>query len=453
VVEASPGTQRFQNRMDTNQNCHLDFMVARRRAGIGDASGMMRVAQLEVKTHELICQVRRADCVLGFLVIHSLFRGSSRGGIRMASDISEEEVRLLAEGMTLKFGLLGLPQGGAKAGIRSDPDAPAEERYAALQEFGQAVAPLLRSRTYIPGPDMGTSNEMVRRMLVAEGVPVHHRELRGFRSGYFTALSVLSAARHAADAIGLKVAGARVSIEGFGKVGSALALLFHELGARVVAISTSCGALYDARGLDVPSLARACEAKGSRFVVDFDGAERCKREMVFEAPAEILCPCARHNTITAANAGGVQARIVSSGSNHPYDLETERRLTARGTVLLPYWISNCGGTLGETMEFAGWHAGAIAAFLHRRLEPTVRWLIGEARKTGLTQTEIAKPLAFARFQRLSEQSERSGVGARIAGAGLECYRRGLVPSGAVRLLSRSYFERSVLLPLEQETVM
>jgi glutamate dehydrogenase (NAD(P)+) len=406
-----------------------------------------------VKTHELICQVRRADRVLGFLVMHSLFRGSSRGGIRMASDISEDEVRLLAEGMTLKFGLLGLPQGGAKAGIQADPDAPVEERYAALREFGQAVAPLLRSRTYIPGPDMGTSNAMVRRMLVAEGVPVYHRELRGLRSGYFTALSVFSAARHAADAIGLSMVGARVSIEGFGKVGSALAQLFHELGARVVAISTSQGALHNAGGLDVPKLVRAWEASGSRFVVDFDGADRCRSETIFEAPVDILCPCARHNTITVANAGGVQARIVSSGSNHPYDLETERWLASRGAVLLPYWISNCGGTLGETMEFAGWRGGEIAAFIHRRLEPNVRWLIGEARETGLTQTEIAKPATFARFKRLSEQSERRGLGGRIAVAGLECYRRGFLPSGAVRLLSRGYFERSVLLPLQQETAM
>jgi glutamate dehydrogenase (NAD(P)+) len=406
-----------------------------------------------VKTHELICQVRRADRVLGFLVMHSLFRGSSRGGIRMASDISEDEVRLLAEGMTLKFGLLGLPQGGAKAGIRADPDAPAEERYAALREFGQAIAPLLRSRTYIPGPDMGTSNAMVRRLLVAEGVPVYHRELRGLRSGYFTALSVFSAARHAADAIGLSMVGARVSIEGFGKVGSALAQLFHELGARVVAISTSQGALYNAGGLDVPKLVRAWEARGSRFVADFDGADRCRSETIFEAPVDILCPCARHNTITVANAGGVQARIVSSGSNHPYDLKTERWLASRGAVLLPYWISNCGGTLGETMEFAGWRGGEIAAFIHRRLEPNVRWLIGEARETGLTQTEIAKPATVARFKRLSEQSERRGLGGRIAGAGLECYRRGLLPSGAVRLLSRGYFERSVLLPLQQETAM
>jgi glutamate dehydrogenase/leucine dehydrogenase len=284
-------------------------------------------------------------------------------------------------------------------------------------------------------------------------VPVYHRELRGLRSGYFTALSVFSAARHAADAIGLSMLGARVSIEGFGKVGSALAQLFHELGARVVAISTSQGALYNAGGLDVPKLVRACEARGSRFVVDFDGADRCRSETIFEPPVDILCPCARHNTITVANAGSIQARIVSSGSNHPYDLETERRLASRGAVLLPYWISNCGGTLGETMEFAGWRGGEIAAFIHRRLEPNVRWLIGEARETGLTQTEIAQPATFARLKRLLEQSEQSGLGGRIAGAGLECYRRGLVPSGAARLLSQGYFERSVLLPLQQETAM
>ena len=30
--------------------------------------------------------------------------------------------------MTLKYGFLGLPQGGAKAGVRGDPDAPAEAR-------------------------------------------------------------------------------------------------------------------------------------------------------------------------------------------------------------------------------------------------------------------------------------------------------------------------------------
>jgi len=371
----------------------------------------------------------------------------------MATDISETEVRLLAEGMTLKFGLLGLPQGGAKAGIRADPDAPEAERFAALKEYGEVVAPLLRSRTYIPGPDMGTSNELVRRMLVSVGVRVRQRELRGSQPGYFTALSVFSAARHAADSIGLGIAGASVSIEGFGKVGSSLAHLFQGLGAKVVAVSTSRGALFNARGLDVGELVRAYQSRGSSFVEAFEGAERCPRQAVFEVPADVLCPCARHNSITSASAAGIQARIIAPGSNHPYDLETERKLVAKGIVAVPYWLANCGGTLGETMEFSGWRDTEIAEFIHRRLEPHVRGLIRESQRAGVTPTEIAKPRTLARFARMAERASRPRLKGRVMGLGLECFRRGLLPSDLVRALSKSYFEGSVLLPFEQDAAI
>jgi glutamate dehydrogenase/leucine dehydrogenase len=52
-----------------------------------------------------------------------------------------------------------------------------------------------------------------------------------------------------------------VAIEGFGKVATSLARLLHERGARVVAISTSRGAVHRAEGLDIPRLlARAGES-------------------------------------------------------------------------------------------------------------------------------------------------------------------------------------------------
>jgi glutamate dehydrogenase/leucine dehydrogenase len=155
-------------------------------------------------------QVRKRDAPLGYLVIHSLFAGTSRGGVRLASDISKEEVHILAEGMTLKFGILGLPQGGAKAGIRADPDAPEQEWETMLGEFLGALAPVLRQRTFIPGSDIGTSNEMVRRSLMKLGVPVHARELQGRRSGYFTALSTFFGALHPANHFGLPLTNARI---------------------------------------------------------------------------------------------------------------------------------------------------------------------------------------------------------------------------------------------------
>ena len=297
---------------------------------------------------EIHYRVSKQDAPLGYLVIHSLFGGTSRGGIRMAPDISEEEVQILAEGMTLKFGLLGLPQGGAKAGIRADPDAPEQEREAVLSEFLEALEPVLRQRTFVPGPDMGTSNEMVRRALTKLGVPIHARELRGTRSGYFTALSTFYGALHAADRLGLPLAGARISIEGFGKVGSALAVLFASASARVVAISTSQGALVSADGLPVAELARSYQQHGSKFVLEYPAFLEPK-EKLFSVPVDILCPSARHNSISTERAGLFQARIVAPAANQPYDAEAEALMTSRGILCLPYWLTNCGGPKRPSM--------------------------------------------------------------------------------------------------------
>ena len=59
--------------------------------------------------------------VMGYVVIDSTVEGRSCGGLRMLPDIDEAEIRGLARAMTLKYGFLGLPQGGAKAGVRTTP--------------------------------------------------------------------------------------------------------------------------------------------------------------------------------------------------------------------------------------------------------------------------------------------------------------------------------------------
>ncbi len=163
-------------------------------------------------------------------------------------------MRGLARAMTLKYGFLGLAQGGAKAGVRGDPEAPLEERRRCLGEFGRAIAPLLLGRTFVPGTDMGTDNADIAWLLAAAGRRLAPRELRGTQSGYYTALSVALSAREATKHIGLELSACRVAIEGLGRVGSPLATLLRAAGARVVAVSTSRGAIYDPEGLDVERL-------------------------------------------------------------------------------------------------------------------------------------------------------------------------------------------------------
>lgn len=397
---------------------------------------------------ELIVEVRREGRLFGVLVIHSFFQGGARGGIRICKDVSVEELRQLAEDMTLKFGFLGLPQGGAKAGILADADAPEEDRFQALKTFGKALLPLLQTRVYLPGADMGTTAPMIRRMLVEIGVRVPARELSGGRSGYFTAMSVLTSVRHAAAGIQLELKGSAAAVEGFGKVGASLARMLTAAGAKVVAISSSHGALYDPGGIDVEDACRAAAAKGSPFVLDYAKAERIPRGQLFEVPAEILCPCARPDAISPSGAKAIRAKLVAPGANHPYLPETEKLLHTLGVLCVPDFMSNCGGVLGETLAFAGWRDDEIEEYMDRRLGGAVAALVRRSLERNLAPSEIAAPLCLQRFAQGAEAVRRGSVAGAARNTAVKLFREGFLPKAPIRILSRRYFETQVLRPFE-----
>ncbi|HUF88561.1 MAG TPA: Glu/Leu/Phe/Val dehydrogenase dimerization domain-containing protein, partial [Gemmatimonadota bacterium] len=133
--------------------------------------------------------VRDGDRVLGYLAIDTTVRGRSLGGLRLTPDLGVEEIVESSGRMTLKYGLAGLPQGGAKAGVVGDPEAPVAERRRRLAAFGAAIADHLRSRTYQPDTDMGTSADDIRHMLATVGAEAGAAGFRTDRSGHYTALT------------------------------------------------------------------------------------------------------------------------------------------------------------------------------------------------------------------------------------------------------------------------
>ncbi|MEW6489967.1 MAG: Glu/Leu/Phe/Val dehydrogenase dimerization domain-containing protein [Thermodesulfobacteriota bacterium] len=392
---------------------------------------------------QLLCTVTREGAPAGFLAVDSTVAGRACGGLRLAPGVDEAEVRVLARSMTLKYGFLGLPQGGAKAGVRGDPEGPPEERRELLRAFGSALAPLLRARLYSPGPDMGTSNEDIRDLLEAAGVQPRRRELRGTSSGYYTALTVFESAKAACAQAGVALAGSEAAIEGFGKVGSALALLLAEAGARVVAVSTSRGALHEPAGLDVPRLARLAAAEGSRVAERGELGRRLPREGLLELPAALLFPCARHHSVHAQNAARVGARIVCPGANNPLTPEAEALLGARGVLCVPDFVANAGGVLGGTMEFASVPAPRIREFTGRHFRPRVARVLAEAAAQGVSPREVAEKEARRRFAEVVGRAARPSPLGRIFGLALEAYRRGWLPGPLVARLSLPYFERTV----------
>lgn len=401
------------------------------------------VATVEADAGEpqLVCTVTEGARVLGYVVIDSFVRGRSCGGLRMLPDIDEAEMRGLARAMTLKYGFLGIAQGGAKAGVRGDPEAPLEERRRRLGEFGRAIAPLLLSRTFVPGTDMGTDNADIAWLLAAAGRRVTPCDLRGTQSGYYTALSVTLSARQAAKHIGLELSGCRVAIEGLGRVGSPLATLLRAAGAWVVAVSTSHGAIYDPEGLDVERLVALGAQHGSRVVEAYPGAARLDRAALLELPVDILCPAARHDSVHADNADRIAARIICPGANNPVTPAAEDRLVARGVLCLPDFVTNSGGVLGGTMEFASMDRVRIASFMARHLVPRIAHVLDEAARRRVAPRQVAVELALRRSRAIRQRAARPSWLGRLFEAGLELYSRGWVPRSVVSALSPIYFRR------------
>ncbi|MFQ5893149.1 MAG: Glu/Leu/Phe/Val dehydrogenase [Nitrospinota bacterium] len=98
----------------------------------------------------------------GYRVQHTLTLGPTKGGIRFHPEVGLGEVSALAMMMTWKCGLLGLPYGGAKGGVRCDPRrmSPAELE-ALTRRFTVEILHMIGPERDIPAPDMGTDPQVM----------------------------------------------------------------------------------------------------------------------------------------------------------------------------------------------------------------------------------------------------------------------------------------------------
>ena len=112
--------------------------------GIGDALGP-----------EHILLLRQPEVGLeAVVVVDNTACGPAIGGVRMATDVTVEEVYRLARAMTLKNAAAGLPHGGGKAGIIADPGCGRQQKERLMRTFARMIREF---SAYIPGPDMGTN--------------------------------------------------------------------------------------------------------------------------------------------------------------------------------------------------------------------------------------------------------------------------------------------------------
>lgn len=303
----------------------------------------------------------------GFRVQYNDARGPAKGGIRFHPDETIDTVRALAAWMTWKTAVVDIPLGGGKGGVICNPKSMSPGELERLsRNYMRRVAHVIGPEKDIPAPDVNTTPDIMAWML-DEYETIVGRHLPGVITGKpvalfgslgrsdATARGGIYTVREAANALGIELQGAPVAIQGFGNVGGWAAILCHQMGMKVIAVSDETGGLHNPDGLDVPALARHAQQHPKRWIEGYTepGATKIPKEeggRILELPVTVLFPAALENVITQENAGRIQAKIVAELANGPTTPEADRILYEKGIYVIPDFLCNAGGVTVSYFE-------------------------------------------------------------------------------------------------------
>jgi glutamate dehydrogenase (NAD(P)+) len=358
----------------------------------------------------------------GYRVTHNIARGPSKGGIRYHPSVTLDEVKALAMWMTWKSALMNIPFGGAKGGVICDPKKLSQlELQKMTRRYTSEIINEIGPEKDIPAPDVGTDPTVMAWIFDTYSMNVGHSVLGvvtgkplniGGSLGRLEATSrgALYCIREAMRKRNRSIEGITVAVQGFGNVGSYLALFLHEAGANVIAISDSRGGIHNPAGINVPAAIAHKQETGA--LAGFRDGEAITNEELVLLEADVLAPCALEQVIAADNADRVKARLIVEGANGPVTPNADEILEDKGIVVLPDILANAGGVVVSYFEWVQglqeyfWKENEVNARLNdimtRAFNET--WQTQEQR--GVTMRTAAYGLAV---QRVSEATLTRGL--------------------------------------------
>ncbi len=331
------------------------------------------------------------------LVVDNVACGPAIGGIRMAPDVSTEEVFRLARAMTLKNAAAGLPHGGAKSAILADPKLPLSDKERLVRTFARAIKGITE---YIPGPNMGTDelcmawvqDEIGRAVgLPPEigGIPLDEIGATGFGLSISTEV--------ASKFCNLELKEARLVIQGFGSVGKHAARFLAAKGVVLIGAADSQGTLFNPQGIDVNQL---IELKNmGKSVIDYPQGTKLDRDAAIDIECDIWIPAARPDVVRADNVARLQTKLVVQGANIPFTSEAEEICYERNILVVPDFIANAGGVICGAVEYRGGTRMMAFQAIEEKIRHNSTLVLEKAEQMGKLPRQVAVELAQQRIQR------------------------------------------------------
>lgn len=328
-----------------------------------DVANILRNPQKQVKVSiPIMMDNGKVEVFEGFRTIHSTVLGPSKGGIRYAMDVNDDEVKALSAWMTFKCAVANLPYGGAKGGIKCDPRKMSVGELERLTKaYATAMADVFGPSKDIPAPDMGTSGREMAWLVDAYN-KVHRGNFPGVTTGKPVGMGG-SLGRDAATGRGVMVSTLAAlkkmnmdpkkvtcAVQGFGNVGSHAARLLNEQGITICAIGDHTATLWNEKGIDIQAALRYAK-ENTGVLKGFKGGVEIKPSELLTANVDVLVPAALQNVITEEIAHGIKAKLIVEGANGPTTPEADPILQEKGIVIVPDILANGGGV---TVSYFEW---------------------------------------------------------------------------------------------------
>lgn len=342
----------------------------------------MRIVDTAVGPYERVVWAHDPGSGLQAIVaVHSTALGPAVGGCRFFPYPDQATATLdalrLAESMTLKSAAAGLDLGGGKAVIIGDPATAKTPKL--LAAFAHVLD--LLGGQYYTAEDVGTSTADMDalRSLTPYALGVSTGRGGSGDPSPYTSRGVFAAMRAGWEVSGgaASLSGARLVVQGAGKVGADVARLAAADGAEVTVADIAAD-----RALRV-----AGEIGGRTVAAGLALATEC----------DILSPCALGGVINDETVQGLRCRMICGAANNQLENDdASGRLQARGIDYVPDFIANAGGIIAIAEERNGFDR-ARAMALADGIGDVVRTIVGQARTEGRSALSVARRRAAQRL--------------------------------------------------------
>ena len=325
----------------------------------------------------------------GFRVQFNSAIGPYKGGLRLHPSVCASVIKFLGFEQIFKNSLTGLPMGGGKGGSDFDPKGKSDaEIMRFCQSFMTELSKHIGADTDVPAGDIGVGAREIGYMFgqykrlrneftgvltgkgLSYGGSLARTEATGYGLLYFTK-EMLSAMK------GEDLNGKTVVISGSGNVAIYATQKAQQFGAKVVALSDSCGYVYDPDGIKLDVVKQIKEVERGRiseYAKRVPGAvytEGCKG--IWTIKCDVALPCATQNELDAESADALIANgviAVAEGANMPSTPEAIEKFQKAGVLFGPAKAANAGGVATSGLEMSqnsmrySWTFEEVDAKLH-----------------------------------------------------------------------------------------